>query len=222
MTDADGPRLLLVEDHELLAQSLAVAARAEGMEVHAVQPASDQDVIDAVERHRPDLVLLDLDLGEAVGSGDRFVPAMRAQGAQVLVVSGVEDPDVIAAALESGALGFVHKSQPFDDLLEAIRRAVAGEPVNAAEQRTAMLVGLQTRRAEEAARLRDFDLLTPRESQVLAALMAGKQVEVIAREAVLSEATIRSQVRAVLMKLGVTSQLAAVALAHRTGWRPPA
>ena len=66
-----------------------------------------------------------------------------------------------------------------------------------------------------------LDLLSTREREVLADLMAGRSVREIAERKVVSEATVRTQVKAVLAKLEVGSQLAAVGLAHRVDWRPP-
>ena len=71
-------------------------------------------------------------------------------------------------------------------------------------------------------RLEPFERLTPREAEVLALLMQGQAAEAIARRFVVSEATVRTQIRGVLGKLGVGSQLAAVAEAHRVGWQAPA
>jgi DNA-binding NarL/FixJ family response regulator len=66
-----------------------------------------------------------------------------------------------------------------------------------------------------------LERLTPREAQVLRELMAGHQVGEIARTWFVSETTVRTQVKAILTKLEVRSQLAAVGLAHRAGWQPP-
>ena len=66
-----------------------------------------------------------------------------------------------------------------------------------------------------------LDLLTTREREVLAHLMLGRTVREIAARSVVSEATVRTQVKSILAKLEVTSQLAAVGLAHHVGWRPP-
>ena len=66
-----------------------------------------------------------------------------------------------------------------------------------------------------------LDQLTVREREVLAHLMRGRTVREIATVGVVSEATVRTQVKAILAKLDVTSQIAAVGLAHQVGWRPP-
>ncbi len=77
-------------------------------------------------------------------------------------------------------------------------------------------------RASNAATLAPFTRLTPREASVLAMLMEGKQVRAIAAESYVTEATVRSQVHGILVKLDVNSQIEAVALASRVGWRPGA
>lgn len=126
----------------------------------------------------------------------------------------------LAECIEIGAVGFVAKSESFDRLLEAIREVAAVQTLLTADQRTELLLELRPQRAATEARLKPFTRLTPRERQVLQALHEGKQAEALAREWVLSVATIRSQIRSVLQKLGVSSQLQAVALARRAGWHP--
>jgi two-component system, NarL family, nitrate/nitrite response regulator NarL len=76
-------------------------------------------------------------------------------------------------------------------------------------------------RGEAAQLAESFEHLTPRESQVLAYLMQGRTVREIAAAATLSESTVRGHVKLILAKLGVSSQLAAVGLAHRVGWHGP-
>jgi DNA-binding NarL/FixJ family response regulator len=105
------------------------------------------------------------------------------------------------------------KCAPFDQLLESVCAVVAGAqrhrprrpPPAAPQQRL-------------AAPVTSFDWLTARESAVLAMLMDGQSVARISAAWYVSEATVRTQVRAVLQKLGVNSQLEAVALATRAGW----
>ncbi|WP_370326616.1 hypothetical protein [Euzebya sp.] len=112
-----------------------------------------------------------MDLGSGVSRGAVFVPAIRELGAAVLVVTGIDDVDVIAEALESGAVGFVRKHQPFDDLLGAIRRATDGEDVNHPDVRAAVLGDARRVRSAQAAVLADLRRLTAHEQAVLAALM---------------------------------------------------
>jgi DNA-binding NarL/FixJ family response regulator len=89
------------------------------------------------------------------------------------------------------------------------------------EEREELLLTWSNERADLVELEARLDLLTVREREVLAHLMRGHTVREIATVGVVSEATVRTQVKSILAKLDVTSQLAAVGLAHRVGWRPP-
>src|SRR5687767_14184964 len=80
--------VFIVEDHELLAQSLGVALAAEGLDVKVAVLGAGQDVLAQARAAQPQTVLLDLDLGERQESGEAFVPDLVELGARVVVVSG--------------------------------------------------------------------------------------------------------------------------------------
>ena len=215
------PTVLIVEDHTLLAEGLAAAFRAEGLVVHVVDGPSS-DVIIAVAREvEPDLVLLDLMLGDEIGLTIPMIPGLRSTGADVLVLTGITDRLLLSASLEAGASGFASKSATFDGILDRVRNILDGQPAISEPERADMLADLREHRAERHARIAPFERLTAREQAVLAALMDGRSAERIADEAFVSIATVRSQIRSILEKLDVRSQLAAVALAHRAEWTPP-
>lgn len=210
--------MLLVEDHELLAQTLKVALASEGIATELVAPTSAQAVLSVVDKRRPSLVLLDLELGSPIGDGGALVRPIVTLGSAVLVVTGVTDLTRVAAAVEAGVVGYVAKSAPFDHLLEVIRESLAGRPVLGEAERFELLALLRRRRAGDETRLAPFRRLTPREKQVLRALAEGHSVEAIAQRWVVSSATVRTQVRGILTKLDVGTQLAAVARARQSGW----
>jgi len=83
-----------------------------------------------------------------------------------------------------------------------------------------LMEALREHRREEVERWAPFASLTRKEGQVLALLMEGHAAEEIAASQSLAITTIRSQIRSILQKLGVSSQLAAAALAHAAGWKP--
>lgn len=211
--------VLIVEDHDLLAQSLGVALTAEGLQVRVADLRAD--VLDQARATEPDTVLLDLDLGTSSEGGEAYVPELVALGAQVVVVSGSTDVLRLGTCLELGAAGVLSKSRPFDEVLAAVHRSAAGETVMPDGARQDLLAQMRLSRAEQSARLEPFTRLTAREAQVLGLLMDGVPAAGVAEHFVVSEATVRTQIRAVLTKLGVSSQLAAVAEAHRVGWRAP-
>jgi DNA-binding NarL/FixJ family response regulator len=212
------PRALIIDDHELLGHSLEVALRARGLEAHRV-PVDDFDtIVEQVRSHQPDVVLLDLQLGEPVGSGLRLVGPCRDAGARVLLVTGVTDRLAIAATLEAGAAGYVPKTEPFETLLTAATAVAAGEEVLDPDERAELLDELHAHRSDRADVDEAWARLTAREREVLGRLVAGEPVGRIAEDAHVSVTTVRAQVRAVHRKLGVATQLEAVALASRNGW----
>jgi DNA-binding NarL/FixJ family response regulator len=210
--------VLVVDDQRLLAGALCLGLRREGLEP-VVAPVTDRDALIALVRAEPPaLVLLDLDLGAALVDGTDLVAPCVAAGARVLVLSGTKNQIWIAAALEQGACAAVDKAMPFEDLLRVVLSAARGDTVLAPSERHSLLHQLRSHRASRRQELAPFESLTPREQQVLQALSAGMTVPRIAESWVVSEATVRSQVHAVLRKLAVRSQLEAVAAAARVGW----
>ena len=115
-------RVLIVDDHELLATSLAMALRQQGMEVDIIVGPRVDDVLDAARRLAPVLVLLDLDLGPGLGSGVDLIPPLRAAGGRVVMMTGIVEPARLAACVEAGAIGVVGKAAGFGELVEAVRR----------------------------------------------------------------------------------------------------
>jgi DNA-binding NarL/FixJ family response regulator len=167
---------------------------------------------------RPDVVLVDLALSGAETRELSLIAELRVLGAEVLALASSTDPLVLAEAVEAGATGFVTKMAPVEDLADTVRRAARREPLLSLQRRTALLEELRRNRAERRARHAPFATLTPREAAVLHRLMMGESAETISAASYVSLTTVRSQIRAILTKLGVSSQLAAVAMAYQAGW----
>lgn len=206
-----GDGVLIVEDHRLLAEVLATALAARGVPATVVDPDQLDAIVGSVARGT--LVLLDLRLGRG-RDGGRAVRPLCARGAQVVVVTGTHDPVPLARALEDGALAVLDKRQPFDDLLGAIVAIRAGDTPPDDAGRRRLLLAAAARRAERESAALVLGRLSDREAEVLDELSAGHNAHDIAATAGVALTTVRSQIRSVLMKLGVTSQLQAVALAH--------
>ena len=102
-----------------------------------------------------------------------------------------------------------------------IRLVCDGRHVLTAEERQSLITHFYTEKETVRGLRKKLNLLTSREGEVLAHLMNGERVREIARLSFVSEATVRTQVKSILAKLDVTSQLAAVGAAHKVGWRPP-
>jgi DNA-binding NarL/FixJ family response regulator len=212
--------VLIVEDHGLLAESLLLALRAEGLDAERVAPVTIDGILSEARRLSPTVVLLDLDLGGEIGSSVGLIPPLQELGAQVVMVTGITDPARLAECLEAGATGLIDKTTSFDQLVDSVREVAELGTIVSPARREALLAELRRQRRDDQRRREPFERLTPREREVFAALMDGKPAEVIATESFVSLATVRSQIRTILLKLGVNSQLAAVALARRNGWTP--
>lgn len=216
-------RVLIIEDHALFAESLELAMSMEGYDVRRVpvpsQGSSMSALYGAIARQRPTIALVDLDLGPT-GDGVRLIAPLVANGVQVVVVTGSTDRAKWGECLRNRARTVLAKTQPLNDILATVRRITEGLPVIEREQRDE-LIQLWSENRQKLQTLSDrLELLTPREQVVLGQLMKGHQVREIAEDSVVSEATVRTQVKSILAKLEVSSQLAAVGLAHEVGWRP--
>ena len=215
-------QVLLIDDHQLLAHAVAIALRLESVQATLADLNSPDSIIASVRADPPDLVLLDLCLGEGPSDGlvdgAALVRPLTDAGTRVLVLTGTTDRCWLASAVEAGAIGVLSKADSLDDVVVAILKAASGDEVMSGADRSAMLAELHEAREQRERAQEPFRRLTSRERQVLRALGRGKTVSGIAQEWVVSEATVRSQVRGVLTKLGVRSQLEAVACALRSGW----
>jgi two-component system, NarL family, nitrate/nitrite response regulator NarL len=117
-----------------------------------------------------------------------------------------------------GARRVLTKSQPLQEILSTVRRLNQGLSVLDRETREELLAEFHRDRQEHHEMRDRLHRLTPREREVLGQLTEGHTVRDIAKASVVSEATVRTQVKSILSKLEVSSQLAAVGIAHAVGW----
>lgn len=210
-------RALVIEDHALLGQVLVASLEQEGIKAYLTDGPTLDDILSAALEFRPNLALLDLDLGEA-GDGRDLIAPLRDMDIEIILVTGSRNSVQIAEALEAGARGVVHKDKSFASLRDAIRAVMAGESGEYDADRQDLLSELRRHREARTRTLAPFQRLTAREKDVLGELSRGKSATAIAEDAYVSLSTVRSQIRSVLLKLGVSSQLAAVARANESGW----
>lgn len=217
--ERNGRVVLIVDDHKLVGSSLALALATRGLHAHECAVTATSAILHAADDHPRGLVLLDLELG--VGEKGEpideleLVAGFRARGWSVLVVTAATDERRIAAAIAVGAMGYVPKSARLPELLDAVCAAAAGRQLLTPEARARWLE--IDRRSQAAVRQDRVRLrrLTAREREVLAYLAAGERAAVIAEQLHVSLTTVRTQIRSILTKLDVNSQLEAVALLRR-------
>jgi len=213
----------VVEDHVLFAEAMDVTLTREGYDVRRIpvkERAMSGQLLTSVARMNPAIALLDLDLGVG-GDGTRLVRPLTQAGISVVVVTGTTDRARWGECLREGARAVLSKSARLEEILSAIRLVADGRHVHTGEERQSLITHFYTEREAVKEIRRKLDLLTPREAEVLAHLTAGRPVRDIAHVSFVSEATVRTQVKSILAKLEVTSQLAAVGAAHEAGWLPP-
>ncbi|MFB8417423.1 LuxR C-terminal-related transcriptional regulator [Streptomyces albidoflavus] len=213
-----GVRVMVVDDHRLLAEALASALKLRGHRVlAAAAPAAG--AADLVVARAPEVCLIGTATPAEPGIFDPVV-RIRAEAPQVAVVvlGPVPSPRGIAAAFAAGACGYVRHDERIEGVERAIVRACKGEAVVAPQLLAgafAELLNPAVQPDDEGQRL--LALLTPREVEVLVRVAEGEDTRVIAAGMGIAPSTARTHVQRVLMKLGVGSRLEAAALAARTG-----
>ncbi len=213
----DEVAVLVVEDHRVLAEGLEnILAREPGFRVVGTA-ATAAEALRLAGTVVPDVVLMDQHLPD--GNGSDAAKAIRsvAPGIAVVMLSADTSDEAILAAVQAGACGYLPKAMSAARVVDAVRRAHAGEMLLP----PAMLVGLlrrqQQREFEHAERDHLRASLTPREREVLGLMADGLDNQAIADRLRLSFSTVRGYVQAVIEKLGAHSKLEAVVKANSLG-----
>ena len=220
MTAGRAP-LVLVDDQSVVAESLATALRLEGFDPVQVVTGGQIDeagVIAAAEHAGADaIVLLDLHLGNGRRSTALIAP-LRDRGHRVLVLTAERDPKLLGECIHAGADGVFDKSELYSNLIALVKDAALGYSVMTRSAKEELVARYHEGRADAEKQREMFDRLTAREGDVLRALVDGTNVVDIAAAEGIAPSTVRTHVKALLRKLGVNSQLGAVALAQSAGW----
>ena len=210
------PRVVVIDDHALLAESVVMTLRAAGLDASSV-PFFSPDLVAAALQYRPDLVLLDLFRGDDIQPALTALTAFKSAGVPVLMVTASENRILHAQCIEAGAAGIIEKSAPIEALIDGVHRLLRNESVISQSRSVELLTELASfRHGSHQQSL--IATLTPRERQVLQALTLGHPAGWIANEHSTSVVTVRTHIRSMLLKLNLHSQLEAVSMAHRQGW----
>jgi DNA-binding NarL/FixJ family response regulator len=211
-----GYPVLIIDDHELFSTSLTMALRGLAFDAHQVPVARIRDFLSRSEGGPTGVVVLDLDLGrDSDGNwvhGSDLVKDLRGLGWKVLIVSGSVDQPGVAAAIAAGAIGSVPKSSTFDRLTNTVATVADNKPIMTEVEYQHWLALHRRYHAREIELSRRLNRLSNREREVLELLADGHRAGSIAEQFVVSMTTVRTQIRAILTKLEVNSQLEAVAL----------
>lgn len=207
-------RVLVVEDHDLVAESLRRALSEEDdLEVVGVADGVRASVQAAVDL-RPDVVVMDYRLPDGTGSEATALIKVELPQTEVVMLTGQATSDTLAEALEAGCSGFVTKDGPFVDLVRTVRAVVAGE----VRVPPHLVSELATRLRPRSPKLGGD--LSARELEVLTLLAQGRSTADMVEALHLSIHTVRNHIRNILAKLQSRSRLEAVAVATRLGLVP--
>lgn len=223
MTDAQARpiRVLVVDDHTLFRRGLT-ALLARDARVQVVGDAADAgEAQRRAQELQPDLILLDNHL-PGVRGVDALVALQEAvEHVRIVMLTVSEDEADMAAALRSGAAGYLLKTIEGDALIHAIERAVRGESVIATEMTgkmvSAFLGNTPNASAAPAIRPSPLDALSSREREILRGIAHGASNKEIGRELGIAETTVKVHVQNVLRKLHVSTRVHAAVLATEIG-----
>lgn len=199
-------KVMIVDDHPLMRVGIAAIINARPDMAVTAQAGTGEEAIALFRKSLPDLTLMDLRLPGAIGGVDAIarIRAIQPQ-AKVIVVTTYEGDEDIHRALEAGARGYVIKGMPYQTLVEALQRVHAGGRFIPPPVAKAL-----------ASRTPNSDLST-RELEVLEQLVAGKSNKEIATKLGITEATVKSHVSTILLRLNVEDRTQAAVSALRRG-----
>ena len=198
-------RLLIVDDHPLTREALAALLDQNGFDVVGLA-ADGEEAIAAAARLRPELVLLDLSMPGL--DGLEALPRLRraAPEAEVVVLTASGTDDNLLAAIRAGAAGYLLKSEPPERIVEFLRGVAQGEAALSGSVARQLLEQVRDGRGRGGVPDGIASALSAREVEVLLLLDDHLGTEEIAQRLFISEHTVRSHVKSLLHKLGVSSR----------------
>jgi DNA-binding NarL/FixJ family response regulator len=213
-------RVVIADDQALVRTGFRVIVDAEpDMEVVA-EAGDGRETLEAVRLRRPDVVLMDIRMPNLDGIEATRLIAAEACPPRVLILTTFDLDEYVYEALRAGASGFLLKDAGVAELLHAVRVVAAGEAL-LAPTITRRLIEDFARRPRQSAHPAALADLTPRELEVLVLIARGSSNADIARELVVSNATVKTHVARVFSKLDVHDRAQAVVLAYESGLVAP-
>jgi two-component system response regulator DesR len=198
-------RLLLADDQALVRSALAALLSLQPDFEVVAEVGRGDEVVAAALAAKPDVALLDVEMPGLDGLAVAAALAHEVPTCRVLIVTTFGRPGYLRRAMEAGALGFVVKDAPAEQLADAVRRVAMGDRVVDPALAAATLAG-------------GASPLTGRERDVLVAARDGATVADIAARLFLSEGTVRNYLSAAITKTGVRNRVEAGRIAEERGW----
>jgi two-component system, NarL family, nitrate/nitrite response regulator NarL len=212
-------RILIVDDHAVVRAALRMFLESQPGVTVVGEGSGPEDALAAAIRAQPDIILLDLDLGDA--NGLDLLPQLHAAapGTHVVVLTGVRDVEMHRRAVRLGAVGLVHKEEAPGRLLEAIAKVYAGEVWLDSLLFASVLnemPRLEPSRSIDPEAIK-IKALTAREREIIKLIGQGMKNNAIANRLCISEATVRHHLTSIFAKLDVGDRLELAIYAYRHG-----
>ncbi|MDT0317055.1 response regulator transcription factor [Streptomyces millisiae] len=209
-------RVVVADDQELVRAGFAMILAAQPDIEVVAESGNGFEAVGAARTHRPDVVLLDIRMPGMDGiEAARIICAETPS--RVIMLTTFGQDDYVFDALRAGASGFLLKDVRRDDLVHAVRVAVAGESLLAPSVTRTLVAAFTSGRAVRPPRTELLTVLTERERETLRLLGRGLSNAEIATTLVVSEHTVKSHVSNLLAKLGLRDRAQAVIAAYETG-----
>jgi DNA-binding NarL/FixJ family response regulator len=219
-----GTRVLIADDDRLTRAGLRLVLGQE-TDIEVVGEARNGvEAVDLARRLQPDLVLMDLRMPQMDGLDATRAVKVEGLARSVLILSMVEDPDILLEAVRAGAVGYVLKTADEAELRFAVRQALAGELAVDPPMTREMTLRRGAERAAPAISMStapQANPLSPREQQVLRLLARGKTNREIAMELTITQHTVKVHVEHILAKLEVSHRTQAAVRAMELGYLRP-
>jgi len=213
-------RVLIADDQELVRTGFRVIVSAEP-DMEVVGEAGDgRETVEAVAKHHPDVVLMDIRMPNLDGIEATRLIGAQARPPRILILTTFDLDEYVYEALRAGASGFLLKDAGAAELLHAVRVVAAGEAL-LAPAITRRLIEDFARRPPSSVQPAALADLTPRELEVLHLLAQGCANADIARQLVVSDATVKTHVARIFSKLDLHDRAQAVVPAYESGLIQP-
>jgi DNA-binding NarL/FixJ family response regulator len=212
-------RVVIADDQELVRSGFAMIVDAQD-DLAVVGEAGDgREAVAVARRERADVVLMDIRMPRLDGiEATRLLAGPDVSDpVKVVILTTFDLDEYVFAALRAGASGFLLKDVRRDDLVQAVRVVAAGEALLAPSVTRRLIADYARRPPAAAAPPPDLERLTPREREVLGLIGRGRNNTEIGAELIVGEATVKTHVGRVLMKLGLRDRVQAVIYAYEAG-----
>jgi len=228
MSDESRIRILVADDHRIVREGLRLILESQEGFLLVGEAADGMEAVRLAEDLHPDVILMDLRMPQM--DGITAIQSIREKDPQaaIVILTTYNEDDLMIRGLRAGARGFLLKDTDRETLFRAIRSAARGETLLQPEMLERVLArtdggsnrdaGGRGAAADARDAKREFDVLSEREMEVLAAVARGGRSKEIAAALGITERTVKAHLASIYNKLGVDSRAAAIAVAAQKGW----